>query len=122
MSYVATEQKVCPVCGTVHDSGALLIDRRLRDDAFDDKNAVTGYDLCPEHQKQLDEGYIFLIEATTPPDGATMKLEEADRTGRYAAIRREVAEKLFDIEAKDINFCDLQVLSMLEDRIGAPDD
>ena len=58
-SFVTMEQHQCPVCGTVFDTGALLMDKRLLD-RFDNKT-ITGNSLCSECQSKIDEGFTFLI-------------------------------------------------------------
>ena len=50
-SYVTIEQHVCPVCGKAHDTGTILLDRRLRE-RFD-MYTPTGYGLCPEHKAMV---------------------------------------------------------------------
>ena len=47
-SHVSLEQHVCLVCGTAFDTGAILLDKRLR--ASMERHTATGWGLCPEHQ------------------------------------------------------------------------
>ena len=49
-SFVAIEQKMCPVCGVIHshDCG-LLLDKRLKESM--DSHVTTGYGLCEEHDR-----------------------------------------------------------------------
>ena len=58
-SFVTMEQHQCPVCGTVFDTGALLLDKRLLN-KFDSKT-ITGNSLCSECQSKIDEGFTILI-------------------------------------------------------------
>ena len=58
-SFVTMEQHQCLVCGTVFDTGALLLDRRLLN-TFDSKT-ITGNSLCSECQSKVDEGFTILI-------------------------------------------------------------
>jgi len=44
-SHVSLEQRVCLVCGTTFDTGAILLDKRLRQHL--DRHTVTGWGLCP---------------------------------------------------------------------------
>lgn len=63
MSHVAMEEKLCPVCRERHPTGVLL-DRRLRENAFDERSYVTGMQLCPSHRKIADdEDRIYVLEA-----------------------------------------------------------
>lgn len=93
-SYVTLEQHVCPVCGTVFDTGNILLDRRLKD-TFD-KNTITGYSLCPEHQNRWEEGYIAFVEVTSDGHSDTLRPEDVTRTGLVAHIRKEVAGNIFN--------------------------
>jgi len=94
MSYVAVDNKVCPICGKKHSIGVLL-DRRLREDTFKEKDVVTGYENCPECVSKLEDGYMALVEIsdTMPePEGdkqPTKNLEDVTRTGRMLWIRRD---------------------------------
>ncbi len=44
--HVSLEQHVCLVCGTAFDTGAILLDKRLR--ASMERRTATGWGLCPE--------------------------------------------------------------------------
>jgi hypothetical protein len=98
-SYVSMEQKQCPVCGLIFDSGAILLDKRLRQSMK--RNTVTGYGLCPEHQELFDKGYIALVEATSPSSEANLKLEEVNRTGKICHLKRSAADNIFNIKLPD---------------------
>ena len=73
-SYVSVEQKQCPICGIVHDTG-LLLDRRMRESL--ERFTLTGAALCGECQGKYDEGYIALVEVdpAQSPEGDTLKME-----------------------------------------------
>ncbi|WP_161961946.1 hypothetical protein [Xanthomonas campestris] len=47
-SHVSMEQRVCPVCGSPHDTGSILLDKRMR--ARINEKTIVGRGLCPEHQ------------------------------------------------------------------------
>jgi hypothetical protein len=96
-SHVSLEQHLCRVCGHPFDTGALLLDKRLRK-AFEPKT-VTAWGLCPACQTKADEGDIALVEAKAPPStGARLKPEAADRTGRIFHVRRTAYSQMFDTE------------------------
>jgi len=86
-SYVTMEQKQCVVCGELYDTGALLLDKRLR--KVFDTCTVTSPGLCPEHQRLADDGYIALIE-TTDDTGEY-------RTGNIAHVRKDAFNELFSV-------------------------
>lgn len=118
-SYVTMEQHRCPICGTDFDTGALLLDRRLKE-RFD-KHTVTGMNLCPDCSVKDQDGYVALIacDATRSgklPDG-NVKFSEAYRTGMIAHLKREAAARLFnlDITEEKFVFCDADVIRMLQE-------
>ena len=84
-SHVSLEQHVCLVCGTAFDTGAILLDKRLR--ASMERHTATGWGLCPEHQKLADDGFVALVECDPQRSGSQaggrMKPEQAYRTGRW---------------------------------------
>lgn len=94
-SYVSMEQKVCIVCGTLYDTDALLLDKRLKDSM--EQHTVTGYGVCPKHQKLADEGYVALVGALPPTSGDSVKPDDINRTGELVHIRKELFNKLFTI-------------------------
>lgn len=85
-SHVSMEQHQCAVCGITYDTGAILLDKRLR--ANLERYTVTGSGMCPEHQKLKDDGYVALIEVTE-----AMKL----RTGIILHVRASVWAQIFDV-------------------------
>ncbi len=99
-SHVSLEQHVCLVCGTRFDTGAVLLDRRLR--ASMERHTATGWGLCPEHQKLSDDGFVALVECDpqrsgSPTGGGRVKPEQAYRTGRLAHLRREAFAQVFNM-------------------------
>lgn len=119
-SYVTMEQHQCLVCGKLFDTGAILLDQRLRDKF--DKHTVTGVSLCPEHAKMHKDGYLALVEVAEKQEVKDrMKLEDAVRTGRIVHIRRYVAKQLFNVPLVDskgeyfpMMFVDKEVVDHLE--------
>ena len=79
-SHVSLEQHVCLVCGTAFDTGAILLDKRLR--ASMERHTATGWGLCPEHQKLADDGFVALIECDPQRSVAGWRAHEARHTGR----------------------------------------
>lgn len=99
-SHVSLEQHVCLVCGVTFDTGAILLDKRLR--ASMERHTTTGWGLCPEHQKLSDDGFVALIECdprrSGSPSGADrIKPEQAYRTGRLAHLKRDVFARVFNV-------------------------
>ncbi|MFM5701041.1 ATPase [Aeromonas dhakensis] len=98
-SHVSLEQHVCLVCGVAYDTGAILLDKRLR--ASLEHHTATGWGLCPEHQKLSDDGFVALVECDPQRSGSPavdgrVKPEQAYRTGRLAHLKREVFTQVFN--------------------------
>lgn len=124
-SYVTMEQKVCLVCTKTFDTGSLLLDTRMRD-SFDTRT-VTGWDLCPEHQKLYDDGYVALVAADRSKseladNGNVKDPGSAWRTGVVAHLRASVWPRIFGSEAPKnadgkllpMTFCEPSIIEMLE--------
>lgn len=115
-SHVGMEQKVCPVCGQAFDTGTILLDKRLRNTL--ERKTVTGWDLCPEHAKLWERGYIALVECDPEKSkftGGTIKPEDAYRTGRIAHIRKAAAKRIFNVEmTSPVAFVEPGVVDALE--------
>lgn len=99
-SYVSLEQHLCIVCGKRYDTGAVLLDRRLRDSLV--KYTLTGSGLCPEHQTLHEQGFIALIECDPvrsglPPSGCRLHPGKAYRTGRIAHLKRDICAQVFNV-------------------------
>ena len=99
-SHVSLEQHVCLVCGAAFDTGAILLDKRLR--ASMERHTATGWGLCPEHQKLSDDGFVALVECDpqrsgSPAGGGRVKPEQAYRTGRLAHLKREAFAQVFNV-------------------------
>lgn len=106
-SHVSLEQHVCLVCGTAFDTGAILLDKRLRPSM--EHHTATGWGLCPEHQKLLDDGFVALVECDPQRSGSSaggrMNPQQAYRTGRLAYVRREVLAQMFIVPIADDQMC-----------------
>ena len=96
-SYVSMEQKICPVTGTVFETDAILLDKKLK--AVHDKYTITGMQIKPEVEKMIKDGYLPIVEID--PDKSDMdnlNPNTAYKTGNVAYLRREVAEELLGIK------------------------
>ena len=116
-SYVTLEQHVCPVCLKTFDTGNLLLDDKLRD-VFE-KYTVTGYGLCEEHKKVVEDGYVILVEVRKRPQ----KGQDPYRTGNAAYLKRHVAKDIFpDMDVQDVAFVEIGVLDKLREMLVVQDD
>jgi len=105
-SHVSLEQHVCLVCGVAFDTGAILLDKRLR--ASMERHTVTGWGLCAEHQKLADDGFVALVECDPQRSGSPggrLKPEQAYRTGRLAHIKRHVFAQVFNVPIEASQAC-----------------
>ena len=116
-SYVTLEQHACPVCLKTFDTGNLLLDDELRD-VFE-KYTVTGYELCEEHKKVVEDGYVILVEVRKRPQ----KGQDPYRTGNTAYLKRHVAKDIFpDMDVQDVAFVEIGVLDKLREMLVVQDD
>ena len=123
LSHVGLEQHVCVVCGEHYDTGAVLLDTRLRNTI--PRHACTGHGVCPTHQKQNDEGFVHFVEFVDPPAHCKDRMSDGEflkspRTGRIMTIRKEVA--LMFIAGRDdlppIVACEVGTIDLLEARFN----
>lgn len=112
-SFVTMEQVVCPVCGKAHNTGALLLDKRGAK-RFD-RNTVTGWEMCPEHEKLKNDGYIALVGAD-PEKSTGTRLDQVWRTGAVAHLKADVWSDVFDtpVPEKGICFTTGEVIEILK--------
>lgn len=91
-SYVTMEQNVCVVCTRKFDTGAILLDRRMRN-VFE-KETATGWGMCAECKQFAADGFVQLVECKGDHEG-TMKPGDADRTGRICRLKKDAFERVF---------------------------
>ena len=104
-SFVTIEKKLCPVCGKTHDSGALILDKKVRPKF--DMYTTTGYDLCKACKKKFDEGYLAMVVCDTEkskPVNGVLKMENAYRTGQVVHMKRSAVERMFPGIPNDLPF------------------
>jgi hypothetical protein len=117
-SHVSMEQHKCLVCAKDFDTGTILLDRQLRQ-RFE-HTTLTGWGLCPEHEKLHQEGYIALIGADDAksehePNG-TIKPEAAWRTGDVIHMKFEAFDRIISIPRgrHSFMFCDPAVIEKIK--------
>lgn len=118
-SHVSIEQQVCLVCARTFETGAILFDRRLR--ASMTRHTVTGWDLCPEHRRLYEQGFVALVECDVeksgrPEAGERVSPNRVYRTGRLAHLKRTVFDTLFNVAAEPDTPCvfvDPEVMALL---------
>lgn len=118
-SFVTMEAAVCPVCGKQHDTGNLLLDQRMRN-RFD-RQTVTGWQMCEEHQKLKDAGYIALVAIDESKSDRERTLSGVWRTGAVAHVRASAWPKMFNVPmpAQGLCFVDEDVIKLLSEQMPA---
>lgn len=126
-SYVSVEQNACLVCGKAFDTGTILMVSRMKDSL--ERNTVTGYGLCPEHQQKFAEGYVALVAADESkseklPNG-NMAPGGAYRTGEVMHMKFEIFDKIFNIpgthqgKRTPMMFCEPEVIAKVQAMVKA---
>lgn len=130
-SYVSMERKVCPVCGKEFDSGAILLDRRLKNSM--ERYTTTGYDMCEEHTKLWKDGYMALVVVDETKSKASdvkdkvyrMQMEDAYRTGEIIHMKSVVFAELFNAPVQPMVFIDTKAAEIIKGMVPKqviPDD
>lgn len=121
-SYVSMEQKLCEVCAKPYDSGAILLDKRLKDSM--EQHTITGIEgKCPECQKKFDEGYIALVEIDPIKSNIAgrqrINQEDVYRTGTLVHLKENVFNKVFNgaEHRNGICFIDHEVTEKLQSMV-----
>lgn len=102
-SHVGIEQHQCPICLITFDTGAILLDRRLRDSL--NEHHLTGHSPCKECQEKLDGNFIALIEAKNPRQGDSTAQLDTPRTGNIAWLKKSAFKKIINIPIPPQKIC-----------------
>lgn len=115
-SYVGMGYNVCPITGEKH-SESVILDQRMKDSL--EKDNFLGLAYGPEAVEKLANGYVALIEVQNPVDGSEkMTLAEANRTGTYCFVKRELVRDMFGIEedkVAEFQFVSSEIIQFLTD-------
>ena len=125
-SHVTVEQQKCLVCAKDFDTGSILLDMRLRE-RFE-HTTLTGWGLCPEHQKLYEDGYIALVGAdetkSSKTPGGNVTPEGAYRTGEIAHLKFEAFDRIVNVSGRGSDgkrypmmFCDPEVIKLLAAKV-----
>lgn len=93
-SFVSMEQHQCPVCLKCFDTGNILMDKKVRPKF--DQRTVTDFEMCDEHKKMRDDGFIALIELTRAPVTGENALT-VPRTGNLAHFKTTAWPSVFNV-------------------------
>ena len=115
-SFTTLEQKMCLVTGKPYDTGAILLDKRMRDKF--EMHTISGWGFSPEVQEKLDEDYVALVcidFEKSKITGERILPEDAYRTGAIAYLKRHILKDLAPtLEVKDMTFVDEGFMEYLE--------
>ncbi len=117
-SYVPMGQHLCVVCAQPYDSGAILLDRRLR--ASMERNTITGWGMCPKHEALRAEDMVALVACdgskSTKNSSGNIQPDDAYRTGAVAHIKKYLWEHIMDVPTPEgmVGFCDDEVINLLQ--------
>lgn len=126
---VALTKDICPCCGKESD-GAIVLNtvltpKRARQ-VREMHGKPTAYKMCNDCQTVVDNGGVWLIETdptkSTLNDDGTLNVENAHRTGRMWAVKREACERIFRSPAKPLMFIDPAVAEMIGVETAGDDD
>lgn len=113
--HVSIEYKICPVTGKKFESNAILLDKRLKDSI--ERTTVTGYQVCPEVQEKIDEGFIPLVEIDSEKFeivNGELTPATAHRTGNIAYVKRAVWEQMLGRTVNEsFNYIDGDIIQHL---------
>lgn len=103
-SFVTEASALCPVCCKECNTGDILLNTQLSN-TFERVTCVGWGDMCPEHQKLRDEGYVALVEVDLSKSGRPVTYNSAYRTGRLAHVRRSAWDNMFTTPPPDGGVC-----------------
>ena len=122
--YVKVATKQCPICLEIHSHNAeVLIHKNLRD--IPDDKTFTGEGLCKEHQDKFDEGFIGLIGVGNQGENGYLKQEDAERTGDYILMKKEVFNEMFDTHVDPslpMVFVEAELITSIKEWAGENND
>lgn len=92
-SHVSLAQHQCFICGSLFDTGEVLLDKRLR--ATLEPKTVTGLGVCEKCKAQIADGFVAILEANCT----------GEQTGRSLFLRASVFSDIFNQPAPDRGIC-----------------
>jgi hypothetical protein len=117
---VALTKDLCPCCCKTSDGAIVmntLLTPRLAQQVRELHGQPIEYKMCVDCQTIIDNGGVWLIEAdptkSTFNDNGTLDPGSAHRTGRIWAIKREAADRLFNMTPRPMMFIDPEAAAAL---------
>lgn len=103
-SHVGMETNQCVVCGKEYETGAILLDKRLR--ASLERHVCTGLGVC-EKCKKPGHALLFELVGTTLKRGVWVKNEVLERMGEkpplsgLARVPTQVMDRIFSLRPQE---------------------
>lgn len=94
-TFVTMEAHVCGICGKTHETGSILLHKRMRE-VFSDRAEVTGTSTCPACKALLNEGRVAVVEVIE---------ETRARTGNIAWVTTEAWSLVFTVPVPEHRVC-----------------
>lgn len=92
-SFIAIETHICPICLSQHETGSILLHKKLKN-VFN-RQELTGTSPCPTCQQHLDRDFVALVELKEEPAPDIRSVFDLDRTGNFAFLHKGVAAEVF---------------------------
>lgn len=101
-SHISLESNICPVCGVTHETGALLLDKRLKQSL--DRQTITGFSLCPDCKQKHDDSYLALVAIDESKSAKPYRPDTVYRTGEICHIKYAAARQIFNDDLSKYEF------------------
>ena len=114
-------QHVCLICGETHDSGEILLDKRLKNSL--ERTTVTGHGNCSTCDERIADGMVAMIGADESKSkklrNGNLDPTEAYRTGELIWLKDTVFAQVFDVPVppQSICFVEGEVIKMLTEKL-----
>jgi hypothetical protein len=112
--------KICEICGNHFTDGAVAVAKDLKPKFTEGEAFTIGYGRCPGCEIMVKERVALV---TVLPDGETKdpnkvwKQGEVERTGSIIWMKRDVFNKIFDVNNKDKDYDFMYIEQGIEDKI-----
>lgn len=121
---VAVEQQICEICGHNVETGAILLDRRLRG-KFENMHVTTGIGRCAGCKTLVAEDRVALVTILDQGQGDMITNENAVRTGSLIWMKRHIFNDIFSVDQDtdkfDFMFIDKEIENKIRDMLPKPE-
>lgn len=123
MKQMFVSYSVCPLCFKQFESGVMESDEIPGPEyaSSDGKGVLTGYELCDEHKKICEDGYIFLVEVERNENLKNeqyVSIDTPKRTGNVTCLKKWIADQIFKSDTEEITYCPKDVIDWIKQVAG----